>query len=164
MKHVSFADRILHRQSTPERFLFDSPPISRSCRHFCDATTATLYRNIVVGLSSEPVGPSFFGYESFEPGIVVGGVVATPPVPTSITVTPIFRVVDTCFSPVMSFSNRASAWVGLILNCSAPPLAFHPSSFPSLCYLFCGSLNPPGLVRDLSNVTSDPSTASSPTT
>ena len=84
-----FADRMFRRQWTPNGFLFDSQPHSRSCRHFCDATTATPYPNIPVGLSSEPVGLSLSGYESFEPGIGLGGLVLTPPVPTTITIPPL---------------------------------------------------------------------------
>ena len=48
--------------------------------------------------------------------------------------TPIFRVGVTWISPVVSFSNQASVWVGSLLNCSAPPVPFHRSPSPSLCY------------------------------
>ena len=40
---------------------------------------ATRCPNIPVGLPSEPVGLSLSGYESFEPGIGLGGLVPTPP-------------------------------------------------------------------------------------
>ena len=46
---------------------------------------------------------------------------------------PIFRVVVIWFFPVVSFSNRAS--VGSLFNCSVPPLPFHRSPSPSLCYI-----------------------------
>ena len=148
--------RVLFRIPTPLPFL----------KAHCDTPVATRCPNIPVGLPSEPVGLSLSGYESFEPGIGLGGLVPTLPRPNHRyhPTAPIFRVVIFWFSPAVSLSTRASVWLGSLLNCSAPPLPFHRSPFPSLYYFVPCSLNPPGLVRDLSNEASDPSTASSPTT
>ena len=77
---------------------------------------------------------SLSGYESFEPGIGLGGLVPTPRTNHQYHLAPpIFRVVVICFFPVVSFSNRAS--VGSLFNCSVPPLPFHRSPSPSLCYI-----------------------------
>ena len=42
------ADRKFHRQWTPNGFLSDSQPHSRSCRPFCDTTTPIPYPNITL--------------------------------------------------------------------------------------------------------------------
>ena len=103
-------------------------------RHICDTTTATLYPDNPVGLPSEHVGLSLSGYESFEPRIGLGGLVPTPRTNHQYHLAPpIFRVVVIWFFPVVSFSNRAS--VGSLFNCSVPPLPFHRSPSPSLCYI-----------------------------
>ena len=93
------------------------------------------------------------------------GLFQPTPVPTTITIPPLSSSeLIIWFSPVVSFSNRASVWVRSLRNCSAPPLQFHRSSFTILFFLFLGCLNLPGLVRDLFRQESDPSTASLSTT
>ena len=100
-----FADRMFHRQWTPNGFLPDSQPHSHlpSCSYLV-----------------------FPGCELCDPSIGLGGLAPRLFGPTS----------------------------------TIPPLPL--SEF--VLIFFLGSLNPLGLVRDLPNQASDPSTASSPTT